>query len=299
MFKYWGFGLHIESEIEFPELLPYVFDAPDLTIRLDKTPETLTGQNVFHRVRVSMSQNEYLLKFLNVANYYAANGNEIIVERLQGADDKSLRLFLLSNAIAAILHQRNAIPLHASGIFHKDGVVLFCGNSGSGKSTIISAFRQKGYKVFTDDVCVLQKLPDGTIAVVPSYPMIKLWKDSYEKQGLAMTSEESRIRPQLPKYGNFFHEVFDVTPQTVKQFFILESNNLVSGVQIKVLSSLQAFAEIQKNSYRPVQMNVMQKRDIHFEMISTLIKGIPVYKTQRQANVNTIAELVASIESKL
>jgi hypothetical protein len=299
MYQYWGFGLNIISEIEFPELLPCVFEIPDLSIRLGKTPETLTGTDVVQRVSVSMSPSEYLLKLFNIANYFAANGNEITVEFLLDADAKSVRLFLLSNAMAAILHQRNLIPLHASGILYKDGVVLFCGNSGAGKSTLITALQQKGYKVFTDDVCVLQKLPDGSIVVVPSYPMIKLWLDSFEKTGLEMTLEENRIRPQLPKYTTFFHDTFDIIPRQVKQLFVLEYSNLISGVQLQLLNTLQAFTEIQKNTYRPVQMNAMQKRNMHFEMISALTKGLTVYKSQRQTHANTITELVALIESNL
>ena len=35
---------------------------------------------------------------MNIANYYAANGNQIVIEPLQGSDEKSVRLFALSNA---------------------------------------------------------------------------------------------------------------------------------------------------------------------------------------------------------
>src|SRR3954471_1894098 len=105
MNKYWGCGLHILSEIEFPEFLAADFEQPDITIKMGAVPESLTGENVVHKVKVSMSPTEYLQKVQNVATYYVANGTEIRIERKPDADEKSIRLFLLSNGMAAILHQ--------------------------------------------------------------------------------------------------------------------------------------------------------------------------------------------------
>lgn len=299
MYHYWAYGLLVASEMEFPELLPYVFEEQDVTIRLGKTPEALTGDGVVHKVRVSISPNEYLLKFLNVANYYAARGNEIIIEPLPDGDEKSVRLFALSNAFAAILYQRNLIPLHASGIFYEKGVALFCGASGAGKSTTITALQQKGYRVFTDDVCVLQQQPDGSVTAVPSYPMIKLWEDSFEKNGLMMVDEEKRLRPELPKYANFFHANFFTQPQLIKQIFVLEQSNLGDGVHINPLTALQAFDEIQKNVYRPLQLTSMKKRNILFSFVNHLIKNTATYKINRPSNRNTLPELLLQIEAKL
>lgn len=298
MYHYWGYGLHIASEMEFPELLPFEFETPDVTIRIGKTPETLIGNNVVHRVGVSISPNEYLLKTLNIANYYAANGNEIIIEPLPDGDEKSVRLFALSNAFAAILYQCNLIPLHASGIVHNDAVILFCGASGAGKSTLVTALQQKGYKVFTDDVCVLQPQPDGSITAVSSYPMIKLWEDSFEKTGLIKISNDKKIRPELPKYAKFYHNAFDTTPKKIKQIFIIEKSNAVTDIVLQQLTALQAFAEIQKNVYRLLQLNAMQKRNAHFTTIGNLAKTISVYKSQRADHSNTLPELLPLIETK-
>ncbi|WP_159431301.1 hypothetical protein [Bacteroides ihuae] len=38
LYKYWGFGLKIASDIEFPELLVYDFDIPDVEYIVDKVP---------------------------------------------------------------------------------------------------------------------------------------------------------------------------------------------------------------------------------------------------------------------
>jgi hypothetical protein len=298
MHQYWAYGLLVESEIEFPELLPYQFEKADVTLNIGKTPENLEGEDVLHKVTVSMSSNEYLLKLLNIANYYAANGNQIVIEPLQDSDENSLRLFALSNAFSAILYQRNSILLHASGVFFKNGVILFCGNSGAGKSTLITALQQKGYQVFTDDVCVLQPQLDHSIKVIPSYPMIKLWEDSFTKIGISDWGEKKRIRDHLPKYAHYFHNQFITDPQNVLQLFVLDNSHKNSlDVQIIQLTALDAFDIVEKNSYRQLQMIMMKKRQLHFKQITQLVNGLPVFLCKRPEYGNTLDTLIETIET--
>ncbi|MCX6204891.1 MAG: serine kinase, partial [Bacteroidetes bacterium] len=282
----------------FPELLPYQFEKAEVTVHIGKTPKSIEGDDVLHKVSVSMSPNQYLLHLLNIANYYAANGNQIVIEPLQGSDENSLRLFALSNAFSAILYQRNSILLHASGVFFKHGVILFCGNSGAGKSTLITALQQKGYQVFTDDVCVLQPQLDNSIKVIPSYPMIKLWEDSFTKIGISDWGEKKRIRDHLPKYAHYFHNQFITVPQNVLQLFVLDNSHTNSlDVQINQLTALEAFDIVEKNSYRQLQMIMMKKRKLHFKQIALLINGLPVYKCNRPESENTIDTMIAKIEN--
>ncbi|MCX6205012.1 MAG: serine kinase, partial [Bacteroidetes bacterium] len=61
MHQYWAYGLLVESEIEFPELLPYQFEKAEVTVHIGKTPKSIEGDDVLHKVSVSMSPNQYLL----------------------------------------------------------------------------------------------------------------------------------------------------------------------------------------------------------------------------------------------
>ncbi|MGF7078511.1 serine kinase [Mucilaginibacter sp. UYCu711] len=301
MFKYWGFGLHILSEIEFPEFMAAEFEQPDIKISIGAVPERLAGEDVLHKVRVSMSPTEYLQKVINVASYYVANGNEIRIDPNPAADEKSVRLFLLSNAMAAVLHQRNLIPLHASAIFHEDGVVLFCGPSGVGKSTIVTALQAKGYKVFSDDVCVLKPSANNPdlIMAVPSYPMMKLWIDSFNKTGIEMAGEEDRIRPHLAKYARFYHDEYEIAPRPIKRVFMLDAGSLEQQAELKEMAPIESFNALQRNTYRHVQMNAMKKRDFHFSIISKLTAAVPVLRISRPQHLNTVNEVVELIQSTL
>jgi adenylate kinase family enzyme len=295
MYQYWAYGLLIESELEFPEFLAYPFEKSDVTIRIGNTPAMLSGEDHYVNGDVSMDSNRFLLKLPEIATYYAQNGNEVIVAPLPNAELKSVRLFLLSNVLSAILHQRNLIPLHASGIIHNDQVILFCGESGAGKSTLVTKLQQSGYQLFTDDVCVIIPTATGKITLVPSYPMIKLWADSFERIGLPVANEELRIRAEMPKYATFYHDQFDITPREIKQIFILAKDAEQSEIAIRKLSAVEAFTELQQNSYRRGQMRAMNKKPVHFSMISSIIKDTPTFKSTRPASENTLDELMQKI----
>lgn len=282
MFQYWAFGLHINSEIEFPEMLPGIFEEADVTIKMGKAPEKLDGDNVTRKVKVSASPDEYLLHVNKVASYYVRNGKEIIIDAEASADMNSIRLFMLSNAMAAIVHQRSSIPFHASGVLTKDGLVLFTGRSGIGKSTTALALMQRGYRLFTDDVCVLHYNEGiNKIEAVPSYPMMKIWETTLDEIGTEEMARSHKLRPEVPKYGFFQHENFINHAVPVSKIFCLKVDNLKNDFSCKAINKFQAFNLLQQNSYRRGQVAMMQVADLHFNIISKLANQCQVYEITR------------------
>jgi hypothetical protein len=297
-YQYTGFGLNISSELALPELLPIEFNKADIIIREDKVPHSIEKSVITEGPGLTIGESEYLLKVLNIASYYVSNGNEILVEKLAEADEKSVRLFLLSNAMTAALYQSNIVSLQASGIFHQNGIILFTGKSGTGKSTLLAALQKKGYQVFTDDVCVLKPNHDGSIKLYAAYPMIKLWEDSFAKMNLETPGDELKIRADLPKYASFFHSRFNSQPQELQQLFLIE-NTFGDNVYSEALNPVQLFAELRNNVYKGLQMESMNKQELVFRSISQLIRKTTAYKIKRSTQGNTINDMVAFIESKL
>lgn len=296
-YQYWGFGLLIHSEIEFPELLPFDFDnKADLFIRRGITPQALIGDDVISKVGVQISRKEYLLQIDQVASYYALNGAEILVQAHAGSDEKSVRLFLLGSVMAAVLHQLDRVVLHASAVMVDHEAVLFCGRSGAGKSTTVTLLQQAGYKVFSDDVCVLKASTDSgsQVEAYPSYPMIKLWRDTFDLLNLSPGERVHKIRPALPKYGQFFHHHFKPGAIPVRAVFILHKDLTIAEPVIHPLSALDGFKYLQKNNYRNLQITAMKKQELHFKTLAQLASAVPVYKLSRPETGDTTV-LVAGL----
>jgi hypothetical protein len=299
MYNYWGFGLSITSEIEFPELLPFKFTGgADINIIIGIAPQVLTGDNITHKVGVSISPTQYLAKFLNIANYYASNGNTIVIEPLAGSDERSIRLFLLGNVMAALLHQRDAVILHASVIEYRDSVVLFCGPTNIGKTTLLVKMQQKGYKVFSDNYCLIKMNEEGFCEAMPSYPMINLWEDTFEKLEMPIPTDTHKIRPQLPKYGISYHDKFSTLPKPVKHIFILGKQQHNKQTVMTKMSAVEAFSEVHNNILHRLQIYPMKKQAVNFSVLSKLTSNIPTHLVS-QKDHEDINEICALVETTL
>lgn len=298
MYYYTAFGFNIASEIEFPELfLSPSAAVPDVRIRIGSSPRSI-ADGTTPNSDLWITPNQYLIHFKDVAWYYAENGNLIIADKESNANPKIFRLYLLCNAMAAIIHQRKLIPLHASGIISNKGVVLIAGHSGIGKSTTIKALTQRGHKIFCDDVCVLKS--DGyKILAIPSYPMMKLWENSFDLLQLGSTKEEDKLKFDINKYGVFFHDEFSSDWKPVVKVFNIEKVEDDNKVSLKKQTGLKAFEIIGANTYRNHYVEPMKLNTLHFKMVSDLVKQCEVYKITRPVNSNSILEVVEVIEKEL
>ena len=138
-------GLRIHSELPCPELMEGGGEA-EVFVRFGRVPERLPEVKI-RGVFFEMNENEFLLKVDGVAGYWVGNGNEILIEPCESAEESAIRLFLLGSAFGALLHQRGLVPFHGSAVEIDGRAVMFVGPSGTGKSTLAAALCPKGTPV--------------------------------------------------------------------------------------------------------------------------------------------------------
>jgi len=297
MFFYWAYGLEIVSELEFPEMYPYGVKKPDLEIKIGTVPAVLTGPEVIAKEKFFISPTEYLIH-LPICSYYVKEGASITIELKENADLPSVRLFLLTNAMAAVLHQRNKVALHAGAIQMEKGLVVICGESGAGKSTTISALQQKGYKIFVDDVLVLEDAGAKVVGVA-AYPTLKLWDDTIEKLALGVIPEEQKLRESVNKYRVSFQEDFTTRTIPVYKLFYLRKMEANNSVEVTKKDGLEAFKILYSQLYRTSMINNNQSQAILFERLNQLINQTGLIEVARPANSNSIEEIVQIIEKEI
>lgn len=292
-FKYNGFGLKILSEIEFPELMPDEFEEEDITISLGKIIRgEITPENSDQAKASPAIKNEFYLNVPDVAQYLTSRGNKIRVDPHENSNESSIRLFLLSNAIAALLVQKNQILLHASAIIHENELILFLGESGAGKSSIAAELSKRGYTIFSDDVCVLQPILDEhkSAYAIASYPMMKLWDETINALDDDQFEKTHKLRPMAEKYGHFFHDSFEKRAYPIKKLFILDPNLDSTDYSAKKISGLEAFELIGKNTYRSQFIMEYNLQKLHMESISGLIRRSEIQILSRHRKNSSIEE---------
>lgn len=291
LFIYWGFGLHIASEIPFPELYTVPTSAhPDVTITLGDIPDIPTGET-FSTGLISyiVNDHEILMTVPDIATYYITNGTTIIISpHSQDIAPRVLRVFVLAGAMAAILRQRHTIPMHAASILKDDQLTFISGHSGAGKSTTLVGLLQQRYPVFSDDVTVLSNSNSHPIHGLASYPMIKLWEQSM--QLLNHTDRSFPIMPGMEKYGVFFHDDFNTNAYPVTKLILLKLSE-DDRFTTEHLTGGEAFSAVMQHVYKPSFFNSKAMRILRFTTITKLLQHADVYEVARPHNCNPEALL--------
>lgn len=199
-------------------------------------------------VRFEVSKNKFLLKVDNIAKFYVAGGNNIIIQPFEGSEDEDIRVFLLNTVFAALLDQREHIVLHGSCIEVNGQAIIFLGASGTGKSTLAAAFHRKGYKILTDEICAVKISETGTPIAIPSFPKLKIWKDAAEKLGEDINTLLP-VRRKLHKYMLDIKEQFSKASFPISTIYLLKPENSkeISLNKIKDSSKMDTIAD---NAYR-------------------------------------------------
>ena len=275
--------------MEFPEYLPLSSTQNiDLEIKLGQTGYTfssLTGSRIYSYCMPD--KNDFMMRIQGVASYRAFNGNSICIFPEEEANRSDVNVYVSSNAMAAILFQRNALPLHAGGIFINDELVLVMGDSGAGKSSLLFHAMQKGYRMFSDDVVVVSDTTTYPLEVHASYPQMKLWKHQLnELNHLAVFP----VRKGVDKYPFYFHRCFESDPIVPKRIFILKTVDNLSGVQIQKLSGGESFVELNSFIYRKEYFNAHDPTGI-FNSISQLANQSNIYLIKRPTDIDTASQV--------
>lgn len=264
---------------------------PDVKITIGQTPATLPNcqkRGVTYEVAVG----QFLLDLKDIARFYVANGNSIIIEPKTDNMADDIRLFLLGSCFGAILHQRKTLALHASAIVHEGKAVLFTGISGAGKSTTANAFRLKGYKMLTDDVCPVQFI-DGKPYAFSGYPQSKMWEDALEKMDIPYTDLKF-IRAGIHKRNLPLDGAFVNTPMEIKAMYILQSHNRPE-VELHPVADADKFRLIKNMTYRRYLIKDLGMQPYHFMNGSRLANSICIRRVVRSQrfSVDQVVETIA------
>ncbi len=295
-YTYWAYGLKVGSQLPFPELLPMQNDDPcDLTIAWGTIPTIEMTLKGFHSEAYDITPTSYRITIKDVASYCVQEGKSIIIEAVASADQDSIRLFCLSNAFAAALHQRKTIPLHCAALIDKGELVLILGDSGAGKSTTMASLMKEGLKPFSDDVCVPLNNPEtGRLSFFSSYPMMKFWKETLGLVGLE-NDVNRKIRPDMEKYGIYFHPSFLTEAMNPKLIILIEKSDKLSSPEVAPISGIELFTRLESHAYRGEYLGFSDLKKEHFTLFTELANQSPCFLLRRPTSGNFVNEVAQKI----
>lgn len=225
-----------------------------------------------------VSEEEFYIHVLNVAQFFTRNGKKIWIKPSEGADERSIQLFLSGSVLGAVLHQRLLLPFHGSSFEYKGKGVIICGNSGVGKSFLTAAFCRNGAHFINDDITPCRITESGTF-LVPIKSRIKLWDDSLQKLHIGNEGLE-KIRPMLDKYYLPSGEIFP-SEQRLDHLIILAKHNK-DEFAVNEFTGMNKYNVLRKQIYRRVYLEGMPETEKkYFKQLFQLASKVRVTLVMR------------------
>lgn len=240
-----------ESEIDVPELRGSTGPSDRVvTIRMGGVPSAIPGA-MFDGEDCQVTATEYLLDIPDTARYYVCNGDEVRLEIVPEAPIANISTYLLGSCFGALCHQNGMLPLHASAVEFGGAVTAFLGDSGAGKSTLAACLRQRGHRIVSDDICLLQAEDTG-MRVVPVAGWLKLWDQSLQYLG-ETPDEQNRVYSTDDKFRLFLTDPPESPnfewPSLDRVVFLAQDRDPQAHPTLQPISVLDGIAGLMKLTY--------------------------------------------------
>lgn len=207
----------------------------------------------------------YLVRFPGRADFLIDRPAETVTCRATKASipPETLRYLALDQVMPLVFKARGRQALHATAVLTPRGACAFIAPAGTGKSTLSASFLAAGYPTLTDDCLVLELAGDGLPYVLPGYPGVRLWDDSYQalqkinrrdlKRFAHYTSKCRWIAPahfrgfsgQPVRLARVYRLFRDEPPDSFKAWFSAPPSAL-----IQALTPRQCFMELATATFR-------------------------------------------------
>lgn len=290
-------GWRVRSELALPELTDWDGDdrEPDLRIRFGDAPSSLDDGVELSPLAQVDPRGLLLLTLPDVATFYVAGADEVVIAPAKGAAEVEIRLFLLGSVLGFLCHLRGLFPLHASCVAIDGKAVAFCGPSGAGKSTTALHMARRGHPLVADDVTAIDWRSNP--AVLPAFPRLKLWQDSLESLGVDPQGLE-RNRPGQSKFHYRLPAGFQASPPPLEAVVLLRRGEPGQAAElVRVTSAVEAIVVLDAEVFRPRTAELLGRKPLLLQAEARIAQSVPVYRLTRPFAFDQMDEWLPEIEA--
>lgn len=303
-FAYSAYGLAIQSTLALPG-----FNAGrcggegncDLLIRHEMMPgETVPSDEPRRWPGLQLeevSPDEVTAFVPGMAEVSVRAGREVSLRLTPQADLQFVQLLLCGPVLSIVLYQRGAVVLHASAVEVEGGAVLFCGESGWGKSSLAAALQTRGHRIICDDVTALTFSADQVR--VPAGPgQVKLNADVV--QTLALREDTlSLLHPDSDKQAFRDGRTRVERAVPLRQIYFLEQISESHVNNSHALHASQAVVELLRFSYGIHRLAEATVRTRYFQQCATVARTAGMCRLERRRDLAALPALAERIEAEV
>lgn len=298
MYTYFCYGLHVQSELEIPELLSSSRENIDVTIRYGSQHEVEIDHDPDDAYALKRTSDEIALWIPRAGGLRVRKGREMTVFPAKHSETEGFRFLVAGVGMGLILCQREVSSLHGSAVSIDGKAVAFVGRKGMGKSTTASIFHKEGHPVITDDVLPFQVRSDS-VQVIPSFPHLKLFPSTIEVVLAEDPDTHPQVDPANKKRARTVKENFPTHPLPLRCIYVLDWKDPDSEIVSSRLAGREACLELLRHSFALRMFKSKGATEEQLGKMSRLAAQVPVRRLQRPHNLETAPNLPSFVEREL
>ena len=292
MFNYSIYGITFSSTFPFRSPLPPSTDTPTLHITEQYGTLPLTGGNSVISIPEeywNIVTPQAIYRYGKDDIFHFPNEDQIVINNKQitclhanqgpiRSDLKDVRL--LGITFAWWMLRQGRVPFHAGAVVVDGEAILFSGESGMGKSSLICSLVQEGLPLLCDDLVTVNLSSTQEILASSAYPQMRLWPSSVRQfvgdpdEYATVYDGGSKRRIHVgQKWGHFLLGTFPVG-----RIYLLERRQTMDGaVDLKPLSGHQAFMQLLTTITMGGIFPITDLIDV-WSVIERFVEQVPVYQ---------------------
>lgn len=180
-----------------------------------------------------------------------------------------------NNVVPMLMADGGALILHGAAVDIGGLAVIFMGTTGRGKSTLAASFASTGFPFLSDDSVRLDSTDTGYLAQ-PSYPSIRLWRDSDDAVLSGRVREVSGVKfSGKARYAAGGEIPHSACPLPLSAIYVLASEAPATTV-IQPLGANEAMMEFVQHSFI---LDLQSETTVggHFERMAALANKVSVF----------------------
>jgi len=281
------------SEMDIPELAPGGDGNVDVGITYGEI-DVPRFRDPTHKSVTKKTPKGYVCYIQDVGGICVEDGSSIIVEPLEGAEEKGFRFLVSGIALGILLHLRGFVTLHASAVAVQDRVVGFVGHRGMGKSTTAAAFHANNYPIVTDDLLVLNIEQDQVVAH-PGFPHLKLYPNAIEGSLGEDPNHIPKINPAGTKRSYGATTGFSERPLPLDCLYILEYEEGIGTPHSQTVTGSEACIELIRHSYVPRLLPDEAVSTGHFQRCAQVVQRCEMRRLYREKSFDGLQSIVVLV----
>lgn len=290
-YYYFHSGLVVGSQIELPEWEGFACNPGTVDVEIAVSDEPCPDCPSDGSVAVD---GNVRFAIEGIGGWQIERGQTIRLHPSLAANPPELRLFTLGSAWGALGYQRGFAMWHGSAVARGGRAVLFCGETGQGKSTMAAALLARGAVLVADDLSRIETGKAGA-AIHPSSSRIKLWRGAIEHLGW----QDRVIQRDYLREDKFHCAAGDnaagSTPVSLTGLVVLEEGEEVTLTRLNGAASLAAV--LAGTIYRPEMLEAMDRWGEQAAHAARAVAQVPVWKLTRPKDFRSLAAICETVET--